>query len=936
MKSLTKRIGAFLGCFIAAMSIVYLGMNIKVNAADDSSMGYFYNQLSEDTRAQNFYKAFAELEKNGEFKKGKVEYDLVSKNVISTHDAEVFVNNVDDRVQKAYGAGRDTFFMDHPDLFYIDVFGTSINAGQQGQNYVAFLDTSRSLSLYLGELDTEAKVKEAVEVYEKKLTEIVTEAKKAGGIKEQIEFVNKYIADHTEYSFGTVVKNGKNVDTPAAAYINTAYGSIVNGQAICGGYAKGFKAVMDRLNIPCVCVQGYSLSSGSSSFQAHMWNYVEIEGQWYAVDPTWNDTSGSLNKWLLVGGETLFVTHMEDNVVSSSGYELKYPAIKPYNYGTDTDDNGMAIEGEYKDSTDGTGKQLILTVSFENKGAMKLQEEGKYLSFRYGDKDKTSGEIKWSVWFNAIATDTMFMGMFKFEEDYMQIFLHAGFEYVQFALIDYAPDENNGAFFPNEPQYGENAGKPWFYTYKQNVLTEEHFLGEISAPYHNNGYGSYVPSPGAAGVYPSNGGSLPVDKTYEITVTYNDSLKLMEDKTEDDIEMDFYTSRGNDTVKENAVISNVKWDGDKKITFTFTPSRMYIHNQAIYYFTPTNLVGVKSNKVPDAFTYSFKGKSVVCSKVFNDGRLYMNVFGAPQMLDDSDLSVTDFKDENGNYYAESQRSQLLLVASKPSKAQEDRMDEVLKRDTPIKDADIVTSATYEISLQICGVVRKVPNGSYMQVAFGFPEGYSPDDAGTTFKIYHYKHDDKGNITGVEEIPAIITKYGLIAQVKSFSPFTIVQVKNTSEAVQKDKKSIYANVIGNGGSISVSDSNGKGGITEVTEKSITYTLTSEKGYQIACVRLNGKALDLSRIVEGKLTLTNAELESSNLLEVTFVTSESVQNYIDRGITISNVEMTNVPQIPEPASNSNTIVIVICSIVAVLVVAGAVVATVILLKRKQAKA
>jgi Uncharacterized protein involved in cytokinesis, contains TGc (transglutaminase/protease-like) domain len=962
MKSLSKRIGVFIAmlCVVMGMYLFIVASKPAVTveaSSPEQQYNYFYNQISKDARAEKFYQAFGALEKDGEFKKGKVEYDLVAKEVISQSDVDGYVNNADTKVPKAYGKGRDAYIMDHPDLFYVDLFGTSISAGQQGKDYVAFLDTSQVLSLYLGDLNTQAKVNTAIDTYEKKLAAIVTEAKAAGGVKEQIEFVNQYIAEHTEYSFGTIVKDGKNVDTPEAAYISTAYGSLVNGKAICGGYAKGFKAVMDRLGIPCVCVQGYSLSSGSTQFQAHMWNYVQVDNMWYAVDPTWNDTSGDLTKWLLVGEKKLSDTHVEDNIISTSGFELSYPALKPYDYGIDTDDNGMKIEGNYIESSDNTGRRLTLTVSYEGKGAQKLEEEGKYLVFRFGDKVGT--EMNWTLWFNAIATDTMFASLFKFEDDHIEVMLHAGMEYIQFALVDYAPDESYGAFYPNEPQYGENAGKEWFYAYKNENLTSGHFLGDLSNPYHNDAYGEYIPAPGAAGVTPSNGGTLPVDKTYDITITYNKDLKLLENKTEEDITMDFFTSSGNSTVKDHAIVTNVKWDGGKKISFTFTPSRMFIHNSAMYYFTPTNLVGIDSDKAPTPVTYSFKGKSVVCSKIFNDGRLYMNVYGEPQMLDTSDLSVTNFKDENGNYYAESQRSQLILVANKPSISQEKKMDEVLKSDTPIKQEDIVTSATYEINLQICGVVQKVPNGSYMQVAFGFPEGYSPDDAGTTFKIYHYKHDDKGNITGVEEIPVIITEYGLIAQVKSFSPFTIVQLKNTSEAVSKDtSKSIYANVIGNGGTITTQKAEGQSGIDQVTQDSITYTISANAGYQLGTVFLNGKAVDASRIKDGKLTLTKAELETSNTLEVKFRTIEAAQSYEAKGIEITDVKLAvnikdseaeepttpdqkpnpdptpdETPTTPTPDTSSNHTTIIICCVVVAIVVVAAAVSVVIFLKKKK---
>lgn len=890
MKSYTKRVSAIIMALAFAIGLLSLGVGKGLNAdaaSTDSGYKFFYNQLSNDARAEKFYHAFEALEESGQFKNGKVEYDLVKNEVLSKEEVIRYVDLNDVKIPKSYGSGRDAYIMDHPDLFYVDVFGTSISAGQQGNDYVAFLDSSRAASLYLGNINSQQSVNAAIASYEENISKIVSAAKAAGGTKEQIEFVNKYIAEHTEYSFGTTIKDGKNVALPEADYIDTAYGSIVNGKAICGGYAKGFKAVMDRLGIPCVCVQGYCLSSATSTFQPHMWNYVELEGQWYAVDVTWNDTSNKLNEWLLVGGQKIQDTHIEDGIISSAGYNLNYPAIKPYPYGVDTDDNGMTIEGTYKEVEGTSGKVLDLSVSFENKSVQQLEKEGKYVSFRVSYSSER--EIEWSPWMNCIAASDMFPSMFKFNEDSLECRLYAHTSYIQFALIDYAADISLGATYPDKPEYGDNAGKECYYIYDSNKLNDSHFIGAISTPYHNNGFGSYIPAPGASTTSPANTGALPVDKTYTITIKYNENLELVDGKTTDDITMELYTSRGNDTIKDHAIISDLVWDGKNTLTFTFTPSKMYIHDSAVYSFYPENLVGIKSKKVPEPVDYKFKGKSVVCSRIFNDGRLYMNVFGAPQMLDTSDLSVSDFKDENGNYYAASQRSQLLLVANKPSKAQEEKMDEVLKQETPIKDEDIVSSATYEISLQICGVVRKVPNGSYMQVAFGFPEGYSPDDEGTTFKIYHYKHDNAGNITGVEEIPAIITQYGLIAQVKSFSPFTIVQIKNTSAAVDKNQnKNVYATVNGIGGSISTQNAEGKSGIVEVTGETISFDITADTGYQIANVMLNGKSLDASRFKDGKLVLTKTELENSNMLEVSFVTQESAKSYEDRGITISTID------------------------------------------------
>lgn len=926
MKSLTKRVNALMVVFaIIATLIIGSGFFIDVIAfaADtvDHSYKYFYGQLIEGSMEQRFYNAFEKLANSGEFKKGVLQYDLVANGVVTKDEATAYVNG-NTLMAEAYSAGRDAFYMDHPDLFYVDLFSTSISAGQNSSgDSVAYLDTSRALSTYRGNLNSEDAVNNAINVYEAKLNAIIAEADKKADAKAKIEYVNEYIATHVEYGFGTEVRDGRNVDTDKAPFIYTSYGALVNGESVCEGYAKSFKAVMDRLEIPCVCVQGYADGSNDGTYEPHMWNYVRVDGMWYMVDPTYNASYGEsthkYDSWLLCGGEKMHLTHTEDGVVSTSGYELKYPALKPYDYGVDTDSNGMSVVGEYVG--EGDSIQLNIHVSYDDKGALKLQDEGKYLAFRMGEAND-EGSITWENWYNVEAYNIAAKESYDMSElpyittDTETVMRYVSWEYVQFTIMDAAPTVSKKVLpFDNAKEY---------------VIAYDSAVAGIvapTAPYHNETYKSVNPAPFGFGT-PSNSSPLFYDKTYDIRIVYSDELERLDPTLP--VGIDFSTSVSDDIAHEHAVISNFNWDeGSKEVTFTFTPSKMYIHNNASYYFTLTNMVGVKSHKIPDPVLYSVRGKSVVCSKVFNDGRLYMNVFGAPKMLDNSDLSVTDFKDENGNYYAASQRSQLMLVASKPTAAQEQKMDEVLKRDTPIKDEDILASSTYEINLQICGVVKKVPNGSYMQVAFGFPEGYDPSDAGTTFKIYHYKHDDQGNITGVEEIPVIITEYGLIAKVTSFSPFTIVQVKNTSAAVTNSKTYVYATVNGNsGGTIT---SNGNSGISEVVGNSISYDIKADAGYQIGSVKLNGKVLDSSLYKNGKLTLKKDDVQASNTLEVTFVTEQSAKSYASQGINISFGEK---HELVIPDSNAKGMAIAI--VVTVLVIAVGCLAAFLILNNKPA--
>lgn len=65
--------------------------------------------------------------------------------------------------------------------------------------------------------------------------------------------------------------------------IYTAYGALVNGRAVCEGYARAFKLLCRYAGIKCILVTGDSRGVG------HMWNMVELDSRWYHVDITWND-----------------------------------------------------------------------------------------------------------------------------------------------------------------------------------------------------------------------------------------------------------------------------------------------------------------------------------------------------------------------------------------------------------------------------------------------------------------------------------------------------------------------------------------------------------------------------------------------------------------------------------------------------------------------
>ena len=88
---------------------------------------------------------------------------------------------------------------------------------------------------------------------------------------------HNYIVDNSKYA-----DNVKNADDDYLAF--TPYGVIVNGSAVCEGYAKTFSYLLSQLGIESKGIVG------KGSQELHMWNAVKINGNWYYTDVSWDDS----------------------------------------------------------------------------------------------------------------------------------------------------------------------------------------------------------------------------------------------------------------------------------------------------------------------------------------------------------------------------------------------------------------------------------------------------------------------------------------------------------------------------------------------------------------------------------------------------------------------------------------------------------------------
>lgn len=96
---------------------------------------------------------------------------------------------------------------------------------------------------------------------------------------DKVVFVHDYIIDHTDYDDIAAMSTQMDME-------GTAYGCLVNGDAVCQGYAEAFLYIMNKIGIKCGIV------SGNTADGHHAWNYVYVNGGCYWIDLTWDDPSG--------------------------------------------------------------------------------------------------------------------------------------------------------------------------------------------------------------------------------------------------------------------------------------------------------------------------------------------------------------------------------------------------------------------------------------------------------------------------------------------------------------------------------------------------------------------------------------------------------------------------------------------------------------------
>lgn len=283
---------------------------------------YFYNQLSNES--QLIYKAFESNINNMKSGNYKIELGDSFTNILSK-------DNGQDELGKIYQSAFEAFNYDNPSVFYLNPNKMFLNiettTSITGKKYNVYIDNGSQSNYFTDEFSSKIQVESAINQVEQIKNQIVNN--RTGNTYQDIKMVHDYLVNNLEY------------DTSISRqHIYTIYGALVNKICVCEGYARSFKYIMDELNIPCVLVMGKGTNSQGQT-ENHAWNYVQLNGKWYAIDATWDDpvvygggraSDASKYKYFLKGSNSFNQDHSPSGQFTPNGKIFNYPIISSVDY----------------------------------------------------------------------------------------------------------------------------------------------------------------------------------------------------------------------------------------------------------------------------------------------------------------------------------------------------------------------------------------------------------------------------------------------------------------------------------------------------------------------------------------------------------------------------------------------------------------------------
>lgn len=180
-----------------------------------------------------------------------------------------------DRLKNVFEA----VYNDHPELFWMET-GYSCKYLRNG----ACVEITLKFNDLVNDLDT------ARTDFNQQVERIMAGVAAQGSDLEKERYLHDLLLSYVEYDV-------------AADRNQSAYSALVEGRSVCAGYARAFQYLMQQAGIPCYYCTGFA-------GQDHAWNIVKLDGGYYNVDVTWDDTESPTYNFFNKTDQELAATHI--------------------------------------------------------------------------------------------------------------------------------------------------------------------------------------------------------------------------------------------------------------------------------------------------------------------------------------------------------------------------------------------------------------------------------------------------------------------------------------------------------------------------------------------------------------------------------------------------------------------------------------------------
>lgn len=293
----------------------------QIDYSNVSINKYFYNQLEDYSKT--IYKAFETNKENMKSGTYKVDLGNTFSSLLNQDDGQ-------DQLGKYYQSAIEAYTYDNPDVFYLspNKMYLNIETTTKGKKntYEVYINSGNESNYLIDEFSSKEQIDEAINEIEQTRNYILQN--RGNNTYDNIKMVHDYLVENIEYDTTLSKENIYNI-----------YGAMINHEAVCEGYARSFKYLMDSMGIPCTLVIGKGTNSEGRT-ENHAWNYVQIDDTWYALDSTWDDpvtmtgwvSQSSKYRYFLKGANDFLKDHIPSGQFTEDGKVFSYPSLSDSNY----------------------------------------------------------------------------------------------------------------------------------------------------------------------------------------------------------------------------------------------------------------------------------------------------------------------------------------------------------------------------------------------------------------------------------------------------------------------------------------------------------------------------------------------------------------------------------------------------------------------------